>query len=61
MITLRVEIMTAQRMSEEDIEEPEGWEDMTGTQRRTWCDEAVSDMRNNLVSTSYSYPGDEGE
>jgi hypothetical protein len=59
MITLRVEIMTAQRMTEEDIEEPEGWADMTSKQRRTWCDEAVSDMRNNYVSTSYSYPGDE--
>lgn len=61
MITLRVEIMTTQRITEEEIEEPEGWADMTGAQRRKWCDEAVSDMRNNLVSTSYDYAGDEEE
>lgn len=61
MITLRVEVMTVQRMTEEDIEEPEDWGSMTPPQRRKWCDEAVGDMRNNLVSTSYGYPGDEEE
>ena len=56
MITLRVEIMTVQRMTEEKIEEPEGWSGMTASQRREWCEEAVSGMRDNLIGMTYEYP-----
>ncbi len=61
MITLRVEIMTVQRLIEDEIEDPEEWATMTPAQRREWCEEAVSDMRSNYVGMSYSYPGDEEE
>ena len=61
MITLRVEIMTVQRMTEEEIDEPEGWSEMAAEQRRAWCQEAVEDMRSNLVGTSYNYPGQDAD
>lgn len=61
MITLRVEVMRSSGVIEEEIEEPAGWNAMTTSQRDAWCEEAVADMRGNLVYTSYAYPGDEGD
>lgn len=56
MITLRVEIMTVQWMTEEEIDEPEGWSGWSPERRRQWCQESVSDMLGNYVGTSYDYP-----
>lgn len=59
MITLRIEIMTRERLIEIEEDEPENWATMTPAERDAYCAAALEDVTPNYVGTGWSYEGQE--
>lgn len=54
-ITLRYEIMTVDRINDEVMDAPDGWESMTDDERNKWCEDAIEDGFANYIATSYDW------